>query len=544
MRKLPSQKYWEDRAERNIVLGEKSGLDYEKTLRAAYQATTQSIEKELAAFYGKYAKDNKITLAEAQQRLKPKELTTFNQTAKRYLDEIDRLGDKGFTREYRGYLAELSGRAYVTKLDELNMNIRHRVERLAVENKQGIENRLQKGFRDSYMETMYDIQSKTGVGVLFIEPGNRQLAAAANENWDGNNYADSVWRDKNKLVNELRREIPREFVRGGGASAISQKVADRLGVSYSNAQRLIRTEMNHISNKATIAAYNDVGIVKKYQYLATLDNRTSDICAGLDGKIFNLSDAMEGVNLPPMHPYCRSTTIPHFMDDEIGDYLDAREARDPSGKTYLITHNMNYKDWETFNRMAGYAKQVYEDNVKKEPHITKLLKEVAANIGGELEGLTFRLKGAESYVRKINSLMAKNGWTEKQAIDSLNDVVRFTIKNPEERYTQGVKDAFAEVSKSGYVVGRVRNTFWRDDKSYRGINTVLEDTKGNRIELQFHTAESLRVKEINHVLYDEERLVTTSQARKAELNKIMLDNARTIPIPPNVKDIESTKEEG
>jgi Phage Mu protein F like protein. len=50
--------------------------------------------------------------------------------------------------------------------------------------------------------------------------------------------------------------------------------------------------------QATAEAYTDAGI-EKYQYVAVEDERTSDICQGLDGKIFLLSEAEVGVNFPP-----------------------------------------------------------------------------------------------------------------------------------------------------------------------------------------------------------------------------------------------------
>ena len=47
-------------------------------------------------------------------------------------------------------------------------------------------------------------------------------------------------------------------------------------------------------------AYDELDI-DKYKILATLDKRTSEICQKLDGEVFNVKDAVIGVNMPPFH---------------------------------------------------------------------------------------------------------------------------------------------------------------------------------------------------------------------------------------------------
>ena len=59
-------------------------------------------------------------------------------------------------------------------------------------------------------------------------------------------------------------------------------------------------------------AYEKSGVVSKYQFIATLDERTSEICEDMNLRIFNTKDSQVGVNTPPMHSNCRSTTIPYL----------------------------------------------------------------------------------------------------------------------------------------------------------------------------------------------------------------------------------------
>ena len=87
--------------------------------------------------------------------------------------------------------------------------------------------------------------------------------------------------------------------------------------------------------------------------MAVLDLRTSEICRSLDGKVFYTKDAQQGVNMNPMHPFCRSTTIIHLGPDVAVGLK--RRARDPvSGENKLVPADMNYRQW-------------YEKNVANNP---------------------------------------------------------------------------------------------------------------------------------------------------------------------------------
>lgn len=125
----------------------------------------------------------------------------------------------------------------------------------------------------------------------------------------------------------------------------------------SQARRLIRTESSYITGQIDLQSYEECGI-EKYVYLATLDLRTcQEDCAPLDGKIFPVKDAKSGVNMPPMHPWCRCTTISYFSDEILRNLR--RRARDPvTGKTYTVPGDMTYKQW--------YGKYVKDQEKSKE----------------------------------------------------------------------------------------------------------------------------------------------------------------------------------
>lgn len=126
---------------------------------------------------------------------------------------------------------------------------------------------------------------------------------------DGKNWSDRIWEDKSKLASTLTEQLTRCVVLGIPRREISKEIQHRFNVSYHNANRLCRTELTYLQNQAALQRYKDLGI-KQYKFVAELDERTSDICRSLNGNIYNIDNAVVGVNIPPLHVNCRSGIVP------------------------------------------------------------------------------------------------------------------------------------------------------------------------------------------------------------------------------------------
>lgn len=132
---------------------------------------------------------------------------------------------------------------------------------------------------------------------------------------------DLLIRDNKNLAQHLasistaQRTIVNGIVRSGLASSLSndQIISNisRRATSLSRTQvsTLTRTAVTQITNDATNRVYDlNRDVIRGYQYVATLDGRTSIICARLDGRTFRLDSEFRPQ--PPQHFNCRSTTIP------------------------------------------------------------------------------------------------------------------------------------------------------------------------------------------------------------------------------------------
>lgn len=161
----------------------------------------------------------------------------------------------------------------------------------------------------------------------------------------------------------------------------------------------------------------------------------------------------------------------------------------------------------------------------------------AAPAGGDLAGFAARKKTLTSLSRKIDTdvkLAARGNppvrISADQAADAIADKVRYTLRFNEADYWSGVRDASERLVAEGNVPIKWKPTW--DSATYRGLNTQWRAPNGTTFEVQFHTPTSFVTKELNHHPFEEARLLTTSAARRAELDAEMAARAKAVPIPP------------
>lgn len=137
-------------------------------------------------------------------------------------------------------------------------------------------------------------------------------------------------------------------------------------------------------------AQKELGI-KYFKYDAHLDSRTSQICREMNGKIFKIDDYEIGVNAPPLHPNCRSTTQL---------ILNEEEEKEPTKKL------IEYSNFSKFNRKAyglasfvdeskdpiKQARELYNKNTLNSFYnIGSLTKEQKELLGAESDKIKFSI---------------------------------------------------------------------------------------------------------------------------------------------------------
>jgi SPP1 gp7 family putative phage head morphogenesis protein len=318
--------YWEKRALENKLNILENEEDYLKRISDIYDRANKDIDDKLAAVYTRYAKENGMTLDEAYKQL-PKAVET--QYKKDVIDYVNKA--KSGDERWKQYLLNQSLMHKHSVLDQLRTEYRNVIYNIDIEETGG--KFLEKIFINANYYAQYQDNNEA-----FARVDQNKIQALLQENWSGGgNFSQLIWKNKEQLVEALDDIVVRGFATGENYDKMSEELAKRMNTSKSNAKRLIMTESARMDNEGLLAHYKETE-VEKLIFVATLDMKTSEICRAMDGQIIPIKDAQIGLNVPPLHPYCRSVISPYYEDNVPEDriYRDTETSKSTKGnyRTY------------------------------------------------------------------------------------------------------------------------------------------------------------------------------------------------------------------
>ncbi|WP_175249941.1 minor capsid protein [Streptococcus pneumoniae] len=545
---MKNQEYWAKR-KANLIYqqmdkAEKQADQFDKV----YQEAKTYLDKEINKIFDKFQRDYGLSQVEARQVLK-------NMKDKKNLNELRKvLEARPNDPNIQRLLADLDSPAYsfrMKRLERLSDDLDRMRESIYHSEKTGSAAFYSDLMKDSYYKATFDLQQQTGLAYGFSGLPENEIKHLQSFSWvgDGSTYSTDIWKNTGKLTSSIKDELLISLMTGRDTRETAQAIAERFNVGQNDARRLVRTESAFFHNQMELLSYEEADI-EKYIFVAVLDKRTSRICQEHDNQVYDRDKAVPGVNCPPMHPWCRSTTVGY---DEDADYSKLkRRARNPeTGKVEYVPADMTYKEWYSeyvakrkqkgYNqgtretKARFYSEQLLSKISKAEPKITSDMQRIAGE--NKLAGLEFRKKTAESLARKITTDSQAENISLSKATSKINDALRYTTIFDPDTFAKEYLKMKQELIAEGYKVVKVKNT-WLVDGPYKGVNTVVEKD-GINFEMQYHTQESFDLKNGSlHELYEKYRDTNTSDLERMKLFKEMLDLSNGLEIPKNIERVK------
>ena len=491
--------YWRKREEEQLKHYIKEEADIQRAMMDRYNYMLRQIEIQINDFYARYARAEKITLAEAQQRVSKMDVQAFAAKAKKYVEE------KNFSAKANEELRLYNATMRINRLELLKANIGletidgfNDIEKL-------MDQGLTKRTTDELKRQEEILRRDAGILNTTVFDNAKTARTIVNASFNNATWSHRIWGNQNHLRDELSSLLTQGLIQGRNPNALAPSLRKLFGVSRNSAERLMVTEMARVQTEAQMESFkrNDID---EYIFLS-LDTACKE-CMALNEKHFRVKDEMPGENAPPIHPNCRCSTAAYVDRATIEAEILADKLR--------------------------------KEAMEHEPGVTKDLKEAVASGNGRLEGLDNRIKGFDSLVRKLKDKSKAKGLTIDEYAERVTDVLRYTHVSDPEHLAQNYFAFIEELKKRGYNVIEVVNTF-PEQTSYRGINTLMSGPQGYVFEIQYHTPQSLQIKNINHELYEEERLPSTSDERRIELKAQMQNNSSRIECPKNAEAIQNVE---
>lgn len=337
---MPSLRYWKRRQVNDAFRLFREAEEVANELGKAYFQASNYISKQAEEIFDRFRQKWGLSEQDALELI-----STMRDKAS--IDELmERLQSNPGTEERQRLKMELESAAFqarINRLKELHQNLDRLMAQIYRNELQKDTDFFRKAADEAFHRYMYNLQQRLNAGFGFGEISEDIIEKILSSDWSGENYSTRIWKNTQKLAQMLKESLLVQLITGSPLHEVIKKIAEKFGVAYRWARRLLLTETSHVLNEVDAHARDELG-VEKYMYLATLDLRTSKICRSLDGKIFKTSDRQVGKNFPPMHPHCRSTTI-DVLDDDLMKNL-TRSALDPTtGKKIKVPLSMTYEKW-------------------------------------------------------------------------------------------------------------------------------------------------------------------------------------------------------
>lgn len=313
-------------------------LDFIKRLKKLFRESEKAVKLKINEFYADFAIENQISYRESQRILNSDEFRNWRMSIDDYIALAEDTGDESLIKE----LDILSKRSQINRLDSLLTQIKAEQDLLYSKQLSLFNQHMTSIYSTSYYTTVYNTQNYLKLYYSFAVVDSDVIKKILMYKNAGSTLSQKIWGNhRKKLFAEVQEKIAQGLATSKGNREIVKEIAERYQVAYSNASRLVRTESSFYLNQANLTGLKET-FADEYIYVATLDKRTSDICRELDGKIFKITDAKVGVNYPPMHPYCRSTTAIYIPD--VTKY-EQRVMRNNDRKS-VVKEYMTYSEWE------------------------------------------------------------------------------------------------------------------------------------------------------------------------------------------------------
>lgn len=231
----------------------------------------------------------------------------------------------------------------ITHLKAIQMQLDHYVDRAFEKEKLATTQHLKTVAEKTYYETIFETYRGIGVGQSFSLLSDSTINALIKNPVSGADFVERIGVNNQTLARNVNQTLTNGIIQGLSVDTMKRDLTSKINIGAKNAERIIRTETTNTMAQSALESYKASGVVDQYIYIATLDEKTSDACQELDGQILPIDKAVTGLNYPPMHPNCRSTTGAYF--ESMKD-VGTRLAKKPDGETFLVPSSMKYSEFK------------------------------------------------------------------------------------------------------------------------------------------------------------------------------------------------------
>lgn len=376
---MKNEKYWKKRQEEklsSILNDAQVASEYVSDIYSKASLYTQS---KINGIFEKYRDGHGLSNADAKEMLDSLISDRDYNQIKRILENNPK------TKQRKELLKKLDTPPYQYRIKRLE-NMQSQLDKLMnevykVEKDVSTDCYINSAF-NAYYRNVYNLQKGMKVAYQFDMLDPELIDSMLKSRWSGKNYSNRIWDNTNALDESLKDEMLMGVLTNKTEKEMADTIMNKFAVGAYQARRLIQTESAAMTAFADQQAFKDAGIEKE-MFIAVHDSRTSQICQHHDRSIVEIAKAKVGVNVPPLHPNCRSHMIPYI--EGVTDAMKKRQRNPVTNKDEVVDVSENYDQWlkrqqeehgvDTVNSFMEKTKNASSDRKQYNKYIDVLGKE-------------------------------------------------------------------------------------------------------------------------------------------------------------------------
>ncbi len=184
------------------------------------------------------------------------------------------------------------------------------------------------------------VQKAVGLSWKTDVPGTKMVDSFLRGKWSNNTVTEYMM----PMTKIVRDEVSKGLLMGESPQKIANRIRNVEQIDQVRAVRNARTTVTAVANQAHMESYKHHG-VKRYEFVATFDERTCIDCGMLDGNTYPIDSKAVGTNYPPIHPNCRCTTVAALSEELKDELYSDFEVHLKDGSVRRIDANTTYDEW-------------------------------------------------------------------------------------------------------------------------------------------------------------------------------------------------------
>lgn len=434
---IKDKEYWIKRFEYLEKAQIENEDKYVSTLLEEYDKAKSNIEKEISSWLSRFSINNQISLKDVNKWLNSEELKELKWDVNEYIKHGKQ---NGIDLIWQKELENASAKVHISRLKALKLQIQQQIEALSYKESKDTTDFIANTYETTYYTSAYELQKGHNVSFDIPRLDVNTINKIITKPWapDEQIFSDRIWKNKVSLINTLHTDLTQAIIRGDSQDKLIEKISKDFNSSKNKAARLVMTESAFFSNASRKDCFKELG-VEKYEIVATLDSHTSEICRGLDGKVYDMKDYEPGVTAPPFHVWCRSTTAPWFEDEyEFGE----RAARNTNGKTYYVSDDITYNDWK--KRFVSGQERIEKETKNK---VDNIITTMPNKVKNAIQDTKFVEKSNTSdYDRKNNIIHLMKNPSKYEILHEIGHAVetKYDVFN-DNKFIEVLKDNITEM---------------------------------------------------------------------------------------------------